>query len=301
VFHGRTEIVKHLIEDRKARVSRDNRDGNTPLHLAAFLCRTELVEYLLDKGASVNKRSHRDERAVDTVTAPWNDGLAGFYRSLSSGSGLNLDLNDIQRLRPQIEKLLNASTGEPEEALQVLPRGAHAWHYWNADAAPPTDWFRVDFDDSEWMTGRAPLGYGEEDIATGIRFGGDARNKRPAAFFRREFEVGNPEGSEVFAMGIRADDGAVVYLNGKEIRRIRMPDGEIGHRTFSEGNTQSESGLEGKLIPFTIDREALREGENVIAVSVHQRHGASSDLVLDLEILGVSRVDFQRLVRSRGD
>lgn len=102
-------------------------------------------------------------------------------------------------------------------------------------------------------------------------------------------------------MGIRADDGAVVYLNGKEIRRIRMPDGEIGHRTFSEGNTQSESGLEGKLIPFTIDREALREGENVIAVSVHQRHGASSDLVLDLEILGVSRVDFQRLVRSRGD
>lgn len=93
----------------------------------------------------------------------------------------------------------------------------------------------------------------------------------------------------------------MVYLNGNEIRRLRMADGEISHRTFSAGNTQSESGLEGKLIPFKIDPKALRKGENVIAVSVHQRHGASSDLVLDLEILGVSQVDFKRLVRSRSE
>ena len=79
------------------------------------------------------------------------------------------------------------------------------------------------------------------------------------------------------------------------------PLSNVSHQTFSEGNTQAESGLEGKLIPFEIDREALIAGDNVIAVSVHQRHGASSDLVLDLEILGISRVDFKRLVRSRDE
>ena len=301
VFHDHTEIVKHLIEDRKARVSHDNRDGNTPLHLAAFLCRTDLVEYLLDKGASVNKRSDRGERAVDTVTAPWSEGLAGFYRSLSDRAGLNLNLEEIERLRPQMVNLLNDSTGEPDDALGVLSRGAEGWRYWDANAAPPADWFAVDFDESEWKTGQAPLGYGEEDIATSLSFGSDARSKRPAAFFRKEIQIDDPNASKIFAMGIRADDGAVVYLNGKEIRRLRMPDGAISHRTFSAGNTQSDSGLEGELIPFKIDPKALRMGENVIAVSVHQRHGASSDLVLDLEIMGISQVDFNRLVRSRSE
>ncbi len=301
VFHGRTEIVKHLVEDRKAHISHDNRDGNTPLHLAAFLCRSEIVEYLLDQGASVTKRSDRDERAVDTVTEPWSEGLARFYRSLSEGAGLNLNLEDIKRLRPQMVTLLNDSTGEPEDALRVVSRGAKGWRYWDGNADPPADWFGVDFDDSDWEAGSAPLGYGEEDIATSLSFGSDARNKRPAAFFRKNFDVEDPNASETFALGIRADDGAVVYLNGNEIRRLRMADGEISHRTFSAGNTQSESGLEGKLIPFKIDPKALRKGENVIAVSVHQRHGASSDLVLDLEILGVSQVDFKRLVRSRSE
>jgi hypothetical protein len=105
--------------------------------------------------------------------------------------------------------------------------------------------------------------------------------------------------SEVFACAVRVDDGAVVYLNGKELRRIRMGKGTIGHRSFAAGDTQSASGLEGKYIPFRIPQEALRDGKNVIAVSVHQRHGASSDLVLDLEVLGVSQKDYTRLERSR--
>ena len=299
-FHGRMEIVKHLVEDRKAHVSHDNRDGNTPLHLAVFLCRTEMVKYLLENGASVNKRSDRGERPVDTATASWNDGLAGFYKAISDGAGLNLDLEEIERLRPEMVKLLNDYSGEPEDGLQILSRGAEGWHYWDANAAPPAEWFQVDFDDSEWESGRAPLGYGEDDIETRISFGDDPRNKRPAAFFRKTFEIENPNAPEVFAMAIRADDGAVVYLNGKELERLRMPEGNIGHRTFSEGITQSESGLEGTLIPLKIDREAFREGMNVICVSVHQRHGASSDLVLDLEILGLSQTDFRRLERSRG-
>ena len=80
---------------------------------------------------------------------------------------------------------------------------------------------------------------------------------------------------------------------------MRMGSGEINHRTFSQGIAESNSGLEGKLIPFKIDSNLLKQGENVIAVSVHQRHGASSDLVLDLEILALSKLDFVRLQRKR--
>ena len=136
-------------------------------------------------------------------------------------------------------------------------------------------------------------------MATTLSFGDDPRRKHPAAFFRHTFEIEDVNASEVFACALRADDGAVVYVNGKEVQRVRMANGLIGHTSFAAGETQSESGLEGRMIPFKIDRRALKNGNNVIAVSVHQRHGSSSDLVMDLEILGVSEKDFVRLKRNR--
>ena len=306
VFHGHMEIAKYLLDDRKALVSHPNRDGNTPLHLAAFLCRPELVEFLLERGASAGKRSDRGERPVDVVSSPWSEGLAGFYTAISNGAGLNLDIEEIQRLRPRMAQLLRDRAGEPEDALQVLPRGAKGWRYLDSGQALPPEWIQAGFDDSGWKTGPAPLGYGEEDIATVVSYGPDAQNKLPAAFFRRRFEVENLKAAEIFAGAIRADDGAVIYLNGKEIKRLRMAEGQVDHVTFSsegdtEGDTQSEPGLEGKLIPFEIDREALVQGENVICVSVHQRHAGSSDLVLDVEILGLSQRDYLRLERIRSE
>jgi hypothetical protein len=106
VFHGRMEIAKYLVGERKASVSYHNRDGNTPLHLAAFLCRTEMVDYLLEHDASLSKKSDRGETPVEVVSSDWNDGLGRFYQSISDGANLGLDLEEIQRLRPKIAKQL---------------------------------------------------------------------------------------------------------------------------------------------------------------------------------------------------
>ena len=301
VFYGRMPIVKHLVEQRNARLSHDNRDGNTPLHLAAFFCRTEIVRYLLAKGASTSKQNERGERPVGIVSSPWNEGLAQFYTSLSDGADLDLELEELKKRRPDIAKLLRDFSSEPQHAVEVLSRGAEGWRYFDSGSALPSEWYAEDFDDSNWKTGQAPLGYGENDVATPISFGNDPRTKLPAAFFRRTFEIKDLDASEVLACAIRADDGAVVYVNGHEVQRLRMAEGPVDHRTFSEEITQSNTGIEGKLIPFQIDREAVKQGTNVMAVSVHQRHGASSDLILDLEILGVSQKDFRRLTNSRND
>ncbi len=298
-YHGRLEIAKYLIEERKARVSHDNRDGNTPLHLAAFLCRVDMVELLLGKGASIMQKNDRGETVISIVSSPWSDGLAGFYARISEGDNLGLDVTEIERLRPQLAELLREHAGEPKNAHYLVPRGANGWRFVESGAGLTGDWMEENLDDSQWKRGQAPLGYGEEDIETELGFGEDPRNKNAAAFFRRTFEAENLKSFEVFAGAIRADDGAVIYLNGKEIRRVRMGQAEIGRDSFSEGTTQSKSGLEGKFVPFRIDRKALKEGENVIGVSVHQRHGASSDLVLDLEIAGLSKEDFARFQRSR--
>lgn len=104
-LHGRLEIAKLLLE-KGARVSGSNRDGNTPLHVAAFLCRTEIVKLLLQNEASPAKRNGRRESAVDVVSGQWSEPLAGFYRAISDGAQLNLDLKEVERKRPEMARIL---------------------------------------------------------------------------------------------------------------------------------------------------------------------------------------------------
>ncbi len=104
-FHGEGEILAFLL-DRGARTSHSSRDGNTPLHTAAFLCRKEMVMALLERGASTEKKNDRGETPVDVVSGEWDEGLAGFYRYLDEVGSLDLDLERIRRVRPQIAEQL---------------------------------------------------------------------------------------------------------------------------------------------------------------------------------------------------
>ena len=102
VFHGRMEIARLLVEEHKVNVSYHNRDGNTPLHLAAFLCREEMIDFLLSHGASLTKKNDREEAAVDTVSGEWSDGLRQFYEGIIRDSNLDLDVKKIEKQRPVI-------------------------------------------------------------------------------------------------------------------------------------------------------------------------------------------------------
>jgi len=111
-FHGQLDVMRLLLE-KGAKVNATNEDGNTPLHVAAFMGRTEIVQLLLAKGASVTQRNGRRETAIDTVSGAWSDGLAGFYRRLNQGATHKVDLEQIQKLRPQIAKLLREHAAKP--------------------------------------------------------------------------------------------------------------------------------------------------------------------------------------------
>ena len=91
-----------------------NREGNTPLHAAAFLCRTDLVKLLLEQGASPTQRNNRRESALDAVSGRWSDDLAGFYSVLEATSDLELDLARIQAERPRMAQLLRAHAEKPQ-------------------------------------------------------------------------------------------------------------------------------------------------------------------------------------------
>lgn len=170
-------------------------------------------------------------------------------------------------------------------ATPVIPPESDGWKYQDQGISAAGNWRATDFDDSAWGEGQALLGYGDRDIRTQLSFGGNPQNKRRVAFFRRRFLA--PRRHRQYLGRICCDDGAVVYVNGKEVHRFNMPGGAITGNTQALAALGSDAAVERKRHPFFIEQQLIQNGENVVAVSVHQANPTSSDLAFDLELVGL--------------
>lgn len=104
-LHGKPEIARLLIE-KGAKVQLENSDGNTALHMAAFITNTDMVKQLLKQGALVEAKNNKGDTPLSSISAEWTPQLKSFYQFVDEALGLDLDLKKIQATRPKIEKLL---------------------------------------------------------------------------------------------------------------------------------------------------------------------------------------------------
>ncbi len=142
-------------------------------------------------------------------------------------------------------------------------------------------WRGPAYDDSGWASGAGPLGYGESYLATTVSYGPDAANKYITTYFRARFTLDDPAAVAAITGELMFDDGAVIYLNGSEIGRVRMPGGAISSTTLASGH---EAGNAYDTFDWSAARSLLVAGQNTIAVEVHQASASSSDLVFDLAL-----------------
>ena len=169
-----------------------------------------------------------------------------------------------------------------EPATFPLAKGS-AWHFYDRgqqlDSVAWTDTLYAGRDDA-WEWGFGPLGYGD-DVTTELDFGPDPDNKYVTAYFRREIEIDPATLPDSLHLGLRRDDGAIVYLNGAEIFRSNLPAGDsVGYSTYA---TEAVSGSDEELyVTHTLLPADFRNGVNTLAVEVHQAGPASSDLIFDL-------------------
>jgi hypothetical protein len=82
------------------------------------------------------------------------------------------------------------------------------------------------------------------------------------------------------------DDGAVVYLNGREVFRDNMPSGTIDYRTKASYNVGGAA--ESAFYRATVARSNLTAGANILAVEIHQSSSNSSDIGFDLALKGLN-------------
>ena len=169
-------------------------------------------------------------------------------------------------------------TSSPAENT-LISKGA-VWKYLDLGEDPGTDWMKLAYDDSVWSDGAAVLGYGDSFVATTVSYGSDSNNKYPTTHFRYHFNVTDPSLLADIQFSAQVDDGAVFYLNGSEVARIRMPDGDVSCLDYA-----SAYGTEEIFESFDLSADQFRAGENVLAVEVHQQSGSSSDLAFDVQLI----------------
>jgi hypothetical protein len=181
-----------------------------------------------------------------------------------------------------------------------------SWYYnqtENLDATPT--WKAKTFSaETTWPQGPGLL-YVEDGVPANLK--GTALTlgspRRLTYYFRTHFNyTGTIDDNTHLFLSMYVDDGAVIYLNGQEVKRLHLSanpyPATISYSTLADNH---EFSLENRIeIPIT----ALVNGDNVIAVEVHQTNDTSSDVVwgakLEVEQSGTTEV-VVRQVQTPGD
>ena len=145
---------------------------------------------------------------------------------------------------------------------------------------PPAGWTAPDFDGTDWPRARGPF-FRETDLSYGL------------ICLRGTFRVEDQGKAKSLYLAMKFRGGAVVYLNGRELARSHLPEGDLEAATPGQAYPdEAFVNAEGKMLhleakaqgdeaarvakrdrslgPLEIPASALRKGVNVLAVELHR-------------------------------
>jgi hypothetical protein len=192
-------------------------------------------------------------------------------------------VSDANPTVPDLSFDLQLTGLRPREPLVAA---GERWRYEDSGVDLGVDWRQPGYDDTGWTESSAELGFNDGDEATLI-----TRQQSPTYYFRKRFEVAGANRYTGLRVRLKRDDGAVVYLNGIELVRDNMPSLLV---TFDRRALQRVLPTDESVFQeFDVASSALLDGENVLAVEVHQAPvdgytgpPPDDDLSFDLELLG---------------
>jgi PKD repeat protein len=171
--------------------------------------------------------------------------------------------------------------GSEPATTTVIERNA-LWEWYHDLEAPTTNWAAVNGDRAGWQSGGAALGWGFDGVETDIYIEGDAADRPRAAYFATEFDVADPGRVVELELDTVANDGVVVYVNGVEVDRHNMPDGEVTHDTFAS-SARRVTAADADPVVIDVPVDLLVEGTNVVAASTHVNYRNTPDVSFELD------------------
>ncbi|MFC1570133.1 glycosyl hydrolase, partial [bacterium] len=142
----------------------------------------------------------------------------------------------------------------------------------------PITWIDLEYPDENWTIGNTPIGYEDPNNMT-------LTNQAQTLYFRHQFSLDAIP--EALGLLVKCHDGAVVYVNGMEIGRVNMNEGQIiDHNTNATNNIASNRVV---LLDQTA-LAALKIGSNIITVEVHAANVLTANLSFDGQLFNSTQV-----------
>lgn len=214
-----------------------------------------------------------------------------FFNGGSSPTNLeNYGLSDVDSLpfkwvfpsvilAPDSHLLVYASgldLKEPNLHWETIVDIGDEWRYRVPQVEPSNLWKNNDFNDSDWSIGKSGFGYGDGDDSTVLE-------STMSVFVRKYFTITDKKNIRKAYLHIDFDDAFVAYINGIEVARsnIGLP-GVIPPFNAPADNYNHEAAIYSGGFPdeFFINgvSDHLVDGENTLAIQVHNHSLTSSDL-----------------------
>ncbi|MCP5064901.1 MAG: T9SS type A sorting domain-containing protein [Ignavibacteriae bacterium] len=158
---------------------------------------------------------------------------------------------------------------------ETVIREGDSCKYLIPSSTPSNDWKLVGYSDSTWSTGKTGIGFGDDDDSTIIA-------ETVTAYLRCKFTVDDINQISGLFFNIDFDDGFVAYLNGEEIARenLGLANSQVFYNTEATAyhEAQMYQGLPPNAYPITDKIDLLQNGDNVLAIEVHNSSINSTDL-----------------------
>lgn len=198
------------------------------------------------------------------------------------------------------------STTSTAATSQTLIDGNTKWKYLDTNEDPGTSedlqsWTKAIYNDSSWKEGAGSFGAKSGKIAD---LGGgytpkvllnqyqDNGDNIPAYFFRTKVNIENLNDIKSLTGKIVYDDHAIIYINGVEVydSASSVEADNSTNMYYSSSAHQDAPGVQefdisGDTLSNLIGNEILTQGENVIAIELHNDRSSSSDIYLAVDNL----------------
>ncbi len=173
--------------------------------------------------------------------------------------------------------LYNVCVGQNTHHWETMIYNTDTWKYTAETNHVSDDWIYNDFTDNNWEESVGGIGYGDNDDNTII-------DETISLYMRKNFEVEDSSMLVNFVLHADYDDSFVAYINGEEIARSNIgtkgvrPDYDDTASQPKEAQMYQGGNPEVYIIEKSKLENVIVEGENILAIEVHNYSKESSDL-----------------------
>ncbi len=253
-FAGMVQVMKDFVVERQSRMNSISNDSAIP--------RTPTVTSTCPPNFPIN--------CLTFETSPFSD---------PQGSGT------FAATKWRIAEVAPGSQVAVQNDRIILIDQGDQWKYFKGTREPSSTqgspWRQINFNDSSWLSGITPIGYGETFIVTNLS---DMRGGYSTVYFRKTFEVTDLDTIDSVVLEAMYDDGINIWINGVHVASGNTPSVELPFDAIVDNRSENHG-----FSAFTLGKpnNYLVSGTNVISAQVINSYlSNSSDCFFDIRLFG---------------